>query len=60
MQLKKIMKKVGFCVYLIGLSWTLFYPSMNGVLMWFSGLVLYFVADIENQKEQAQKVQESL
>jgi hypothetical protein len=53
------MKTIGLGLYVTGIAWTLVSPSVNGLIMWFTGLVIFFWADIGNQREQARIVQES-
>lgn len=53
------LKRFGLALYLVGLGYTFISPNYYGLAMWFTGLVIYFVATAEDQKRQAREVQES-
>lgn len=50
---------LGFLLYVVGLGWTLFNPNWYAFIIWFSGLGIYYVFDIRNERERARIVQEA-
>lgn len=60
MNTTKIFKVLGFSMWATGVMLTLMNPDFLNFILWFSGLVIYFIFVIGGQKEQARIVQESL
>ena len=54
------MRWLGLGVYAIGIAWTLISPNILALYVWATGLCIYFYFAVDNQKEQARIVQESL
>ena len=53
------MKKLGFSMWVFGLGLTFMNPDIFSFIFWFTGLCIYYVFNVDEEKEIAKMVQES-
>ena len=59
MNTNKTLRKLGFSIWVVGLGLTFMNPDIFGLIVWFTGLCIYFIFNVDEEKEIAKMVQES-
>jgi len=55
----KILRMLGFSMWVIGVGMTFMNPDVFGFIFWFTGLCVYYVFSVDEEREIAKMVQES-